>query len=99
GGVGSVIPNAEDNTTNLEYLTHESAIFTLESKYGGYWIASEQSGLLNISKEGLLHITESNGLPTNYLFTLYEDREGILWIGTGIKGLFKLPSLRFKVFG
>lgn len=99
GGVGSVIPNAEDNTTNFEYLTYESAIYTLESKYGGYWIASEQNGLLNISKEGLLHITESNGLPTNYLFTLYEDREGILWIGTGIKGLFKLPSLRFKAFG
>ncbi|HMN18927.1 MAG TPA: sigma 54-interacting transcriptional regulator [Ignavibacteriaceae bacterium] len=99
GGVGSVTAINEANKTTVEFLTYESALYALESRYGGYWIATEQNGLLKVDKEGLLNITESNGLPTNYLYTLYEDREGILWIGTGIKGLFKLPSLRFKSFG
>lgn len=99
GGVGSMVNDNDENTNKMEFFTYESSIYALESRYGGYWIATEQNGLLKVNTEETLHITESNGLPTNYLFTLYEDREGILWIGTGIKGLFKLPSLRFKAYG
>lgn len=99
GGVGSTVTDTDENITKMEFFTYESSVYALESKYGGYWIATEQNGLLKVDAEETLHITESNGLPTNYLFTLLEDREGILWIGTGIKGLFKLPSLKFKTFG
>ncbi|KUG25363.1 hypothetical protein ASZ90_004816 [hydrocarbon metagenome] len=99
GGVASI--NLNDFTPNpkLNLITNISSMYAIETKFGDYWIATEQKGLIKVNENSVSAITEENGLPTNDLYTLFEDREGILWIGTAIKGIFKLPSLRFSSFG
>lgn len=99
GGVVSVSLDAFSQDYEINWILHEPSMYTLESKNGGYWIATEQNGLFRVKDNNLLHITEKNGLPTNKLYTLFEDREGMLWIGTALKGITKLPSLRFTSFG
>lgn len=99
GGVAKIDLSAEVDEYKLKWISNVSSMYALESQHGGYWIATEGNGLLRIKENLISNITENNGLPTNDLYTLYEDREGILWIGTAIKGIFKLPSLRFTTFG
>jgi transcriptional regulator with GAF, ATPase, and Fis domain/ligand-binding sensor domain-containing protein len=99
GGAGRINLDQSFEDKKVNWITSESSMYALESKFGGYWISTEQNGLIRVKDDLLLHITEKNGLPTNYLYTLLEDREGILWIGTGIKGIFKLPNLRITSFG
>lgn len=99
GGVVSVSLDAFSQDYDINWILHEPSMYTLESKYGGYWIATEHNGLFRVKDGKVTHITEKNGLLTNNLYTLFEDREGILWIGTALKGITKLPSLRLTSFG
>ena len=99
GGVVSVSLDAFSQDYEINWILHEPSMYTLESKYGGYWIATEHNGLFRVKDGKSIHITEKNGLLTNNLYTLFEDREGILWIGTALKGITKLPSLRLTSFG
>jgi transcriptional regulator with GAF, ATPase, and Fis domain len=98
GGVGSISFDEESNELKFNLILSEPSMYALESKYGGYWIATEENGLFRLKDGKLLHITEKNGLPTNNLYTLFEDREGTLWIGAALKGISKLPSLKFISF-
>ena len=40
--------------------------------------------------------TNNNGLENNNVLALYEDRTGIIWIGTAEKGIFKFDKRRAK---
>lgn len=99
GGVASINLNEFISKSKLNLITEVSSMYAIETKYGEYWVATERDGLIRINENSIAFISEQNGLPTNDLFTLYEDQEGILWIGTAIKGIFKLPSLRFSSYG
>lgn len=98
-GVVSITFNNQLKDYKFEWILRKPSMFTLESKFGGYWIATQQNGLFRIKDGMLLQITDKNGLPTNNLYTLFEDREGILWIGTALRGITKLPTLKFTNFG
>ena len=55
----------------------------------GIWIASNQGlFLLDPQTTALLkHYTKSDGLPSQNINYIYEDREGIFWLGTRNSGL------------
>lgn len=42
-------------------------------------------------------LTTADGLPSNAVHTLFEDRDGIIWAGTG-DGLARLEGARIRVF-
>lgn len=98
GGVFRISLNETLMESKFNFILQEPSMYALESKYGGYWIATEEKGLYRLKDGRLLHITDKNGLPTNNLYTIFEDREGTLWIGTALKGISKLPSLKFINF-
>lgn len=43
------------------------------------------------------HFTIEDGLPSNTIYDVYEDENGILWIGTD-KGVSKFNGLKFENF-
>lgn len=64
----------------------------------GTWIKS-RDGLFHLHKQGHLDIyTEKEGLATNDVRALKEDREGNLWIGTNGAGIQKFTGRAFSTF-
>ncbi|MBM2846251.1 MAG: putative hybrid sensor [Bacteroidetes bacterium] len=106
-GVARISFNGKAGRAEMEWLLKESAMFALESTNGYYWIATRDNGLFRLNpgrgghsiKGEMLHITDQGGLTTNNLFTLYEDREQNIWIGTNLKGICRLSSMMFISFG
>ena len=56
---------------------------------GGY------GGLTRIRNGQFTRWTEKDGLPSNNIWSLYEDSEGVLWIGTYDNGLARFQNGRF----
>lgn len=61
---------------------------------GTLYICSNDAGLLlkAAGKQTFEHWTTDNGLPSNVVDTVLEDREGSLWVGTDIGGLARLSG-------
>ncbi len=101
GGVVEVITkDVSKGSLHYKPITKIPSQFSIQNSKNYYWIATKNDGLLRIDKEGsVLQINEKNGLISNALYTLYEDRERSLWIGTYSKGLSKLNNLMFVSYG
>ena len=82
------------------------------SRDSALWVATENNGLFRLKKAKGKHRTdagliveqacyntyEQNKLPSNDIMSLYEDNEGILWVGTRDKGIFSHHRNR-ELFG
>jgi signal transduction histidine kinase/ligand-binding sensor domain-containing protein len=71
----------------------------LELRDGTLALGTTDSGLYLIFPDGepLVHLDASNGLPQNWIRSLYEDREGNLWVGTGNAGLASIRPTALSV--
>ncbi|MBK9106831.1 MAG: histidine kinase [Saprospiraceae bacterium] len=64
------------------------------------WIASSFNGLiyrdskLNVWKHYQHDVFNSKSLAENKLISLYEDRSGMIWVGTASKGVDRIPEVR-----
>ena len=76
----------------------------LEDNHGMLWVGTFGSGLYRLSVNGSLKagpgtaLTTVNGLVDNQINSIYEDREGDLWIATE-RGLQVLRDARFVTYG
>src|SRR3989337_1939364 len=88
--------SAQVNTIDFVHLLSENGLSQntahaiLEDSYGYLWFATED-GLnkydgykFNIYKYNSL---DSTSISDNFIWTIYEDREGTVWIGTNSGGL------------
>lgn len=66
----------------------------LQDRKGTLWF-STNAGLFSYSGSQLVNVSETLGIPTNFINEVFEDSKGILWISTK-KGLFYLE--KNKVF-
>ncbi|HEY4085621.1 MAG TPA: two-component regulator propeller domain-containing protein [Bryobacteraceae bacterium] len=55
------------------------------------WIGTSGSGLLRYQDGRFESLTEKDGLPSNLLNVIFEDRDGDLWLGT-LRGLVRLRN-------
>src|SRR5207249_2932161 len=52
------------------------------------------------AKEEIVSVySELDGLPTNNIYPIYEDRSGNVWIGTWSRGLCRFKDGLFTVYG
>lgn len=54
----------------------------LRDRNGGLWIGSLGSGLLHLHQGRMDSYNQADGLSTNFIENLFEDREGNIWIAT-----------------
>lgn len=65
----------------------------IETREGLVLIGTFDHGLQIVPRSGpLIQIDRTQGLPENWIQTLWEDLEGNLWLGTGGKGLWRLRA-------
>lgn len=69
----------------------------LVDQAGNRWFGTVDRGVMRLSEHGLEVIDTRNGLPNNRVLSLFEDREGSLWVGTN-GGLFRLRDAPFASF-
>ena len=71
-------------------------VFAVEANHGGVWAGAERYGLFQFAdsklKKTYTFENTSGGLRSNTIFTMFTDREGVLWIGTN-RGVSRFDSL------
>jgi len=55
----------------------------LEDRKGNLWFASTDSGVYYYNGKSFQHFTTRQGLANNSVISIYEDKAGIIWFGTG----------------
>jgi ligand-binding sensor domain-containing protein len=55
----------------------------LEDRRGNLWFASTDSGVYNYNGKTFQHFTTREGLVNNRVMSIYEDKAGNIWFGTG----------------
>ncbi len=69
----------------------------LEDKRGNFWLASIGSGVYYYDGRSFKNYTTMEGLPSNSVFKIYEDKAGIIWFGTG-EGPSRYDGKSFRNF-
>jgi len=64
---------------------------------GALWIATA-GGLARMRHGKMETFTSANGLSSNLVLSVFEDREGSMWIGTEAGGLNLLKSKKFNTY-
>lgn len=70
------------DTKELTIPTSTSIRFIYEDLNGNYWIATEGQGVFKFDGEHFKQYTQKDGLNSNYVWTIQQDRTGNLWFGT-----------------
>jgi signal transduction histidine kinase/ligand-binding sensor domain-containing protein len=88
-GVRFVVFDRE-NTSPIK----ENSIFCLTvARDGSLWAGTDGGGLLRYQNGVFRHYSAADGLSNDFVRVVYEDHEGILWVGTD-DGLFRLSGDR-----
>ncbi len=67
-----------------------------EDAKGNLWFGTIEKGVAKYDGKTLKYITSKDGLPSNYINGIVEDKKGDLWLG-GAGGLYKIDGTG-KVF-
>lgn len=67
----------------------------LEDRRGNMWFASTDSGVYYDNGKSIQQFTTTQGLADNRVTAIYEDKAGIIWLGTG-NGLSRYDGKSFR---
>lgn len=70
----------------------------IRARDGSIWYAVGRTGLYQIDGDKVRHFTVKNGLASNVVTAVYEDRYGQIWAGTS-NGLSVWDGKSFQTFG
>ena len=76
----------QDKITSKQSLLHASGPTPIhlihQDHAGNLWVATWSEGLFVIGENGSRHFSMADGLPSDYVFGIYEDERGDMWLGT-----------------
>jgi len=89
---GSLALHAIDLGIPRQYAAQSSILSLIEDASGSLWVAAP-SGLYRRWPDGsAARYTKHDGLPTDYIQTLFADHEKRLWAGTRESGFFEFSA-------
>ncbi|MDX2070970.1 MAG: two-component regulator propeller domain-containing protein [Haliscomenobacter sp.] len=92
------VKESEVNRIKIGDFTNFGVNCILKDRNGFFWIGTDLHGLLKIqfrkNEEAVLldELNKNNGLTDNYIWALYQDKYGGLWVGT--KNGFSILDLK-----
>lgn len=75
----------------------ENIVCFLEDRDFNLWVGTE-SGLYRIASGQIQKLTNAQSFGNNYVYSLYEDDEGSVWVGTLDGGLWQLRDEKIITF-
>ncbi|MEO7674855.1 MAG: two-component regulator propeller domain-containing protein, partial [Pyrinomonadaceae bacterium] len=86
----------ESGSRSIRVAAPTANVRALEANDGGVWAGTERYGLFHIAGSKLTKTytfeNTSGGLRSDTIFTLFTDREGVVWIGTN-RGVSRFDRL------
>jgi len=95
-GVYRLANGAFEHLAASKELANANIRSLLVSRTGTLWIGTRGNGLLAYSGGTVTSYGIKDGLSSNFIWSLYEDADGTLWIATG-GGLSRLSNGKFSV--
>jgi PAS domain S-box-containing protein len=83
---------------NGDSIRHISARLVFKDDHGAVWIGTTMEGLVKLDHGQYTTYTRENGLPSNAIRGLEQDRDGTLWIATRGGGLVSFRDGKFKTY-
>jgi signal transduction histidine kinase/ligand-binding sensor domain-containing protein len=91
--IDSLLTFDVDNAIGSDFISS-----MIESRTGEFVVGSKRGlTFFNQKPEVLRHLTVQEGLPSNIIFTIYEDKEGILWVTTD-GGLARIEGKKITAY-
>jgi len=84
------------DSVNTNSLTENRIKSLYSNKMGTLYIAPQKGGIDIYKKNSFNHITKDDGLISNYINSIIEDREGNIWFGE-YGGISKFDKELFKI--
>lgn len=78
-----------------QILKKNNVHFGLQDKTGKLWFSSTVTGLHCYDGKAFTHFTNNEGFNQNCIFSVFEDKTGVIWIGTS-NGLYKYEGKHFS---
>lgn len=94
GSIYRIINNSLSEVYSSQSQSTSYFISLISSYDGAIWLGND-FGVVRIEGERKDYFGFQNGLPHNVVTSLFEDREGNIWIGT-LNGAVKLNSLAYR---
>ena len=69
----------------------------LEDRRGSLWFSTTDSGVYHYNGKSFQHFTTREGLVNNTVMSIYEDKAGMIWFGTG-GGVSRYDGESFRNF-
>lgn len=82
GPVTTDLPVEKKHPTLIKNIGNSTVSRFMQDKAGNLWFAKSDNGLYKYDGRKFTHFTASNGLNSNEVSCLLEDRDGRIWIGT-----------------
>ena len=70
---------------------------SLEDRSGNLWFATNGSGVVRYDGTAFTRLTTRDGLSSDFVFCIAEDRNGVLWFGTD-RGLCRYDGATFTTY-
>jgi signal transduction histidine kinase/ligand-binding sensor domain-containing protein len=74
---------------------HDAVYDILHARDGSIWLGTRLEGVSRLKEEQLRVFTTADGLPSNLITRVIEDRSGVIWVGTQ-QGVARLVNGRFE---
>lgn len=82
GGIARFDGNAFRPPPGAERYPKAAALCMYEDADGSLWIGTKGEGAFHVSGERFETFTVRNGLPSNQVYDIRRDRDGVLWFAT-----------------
>jgi len=98
------------NFTVRDGLSSNKIWAIIEDKSGNLWFSTDGGGVCKLSREILYEqskgrgqyqfskFTSAEGLCSDEILSIFQDREGNIWLGTSGAGICKFESMRFSIY-
>jgi len=99
GGISVLYKDLWQTYGEAQGLAQNETMASIEDSAGNIWVAHESKGISRIDKAGKVTLFgKANGLPSEKMYSLYEDANKIIWAGTD-HGMVRIENNRIQSFG
>lgn len=81
-----------------ETIIGKQITYLLFNYENDYLVGTKENGVYVVKNDNIINYNTLNGLRTNQIKCLFEDKNHCLWIGSGGQGLIKFVDLSFIYF-
>jgi ligand-binding sensor domain-containing protein len=97
-GQGKSLPTRQAGFTKITgKIISEPFFSVLEDRKGNFWFGTYGSGVYYYDGKSFQNFTTRDGLVYNSVMPIYEDKAGIIWLGTG-GGVSRYDGKSFRNF-